>query len=112
MAQWLKNPLCSTGDTVLIPESGRSPRRKMATLIPVLLLEKYMDWGACWATAMGPKESDMTQVTKHKAIIDQQLKNIFVWNLYELMTGHIVYAFQSTLVIFLIDVHIGHRAFP
>ena len=51
-------------------------------------------------------------MTKHKAIIDQQFKSIFVWNLYELMTGHRVYAFQSTLVIFLIDAHIGQWAFP
>ena len=111
MAQWLKNSP-AVQETQVWSLSQEDPLEKEMATPPALLLEKYMDSGVCCATTMGSQRFRHDWATKHKAIIDQQFKNLFVWNLYELMTGHIVHAFQFTFVIFLIDVHIGQWAFP
>ena len=54
LPQWLsgKESACNAGDTVLIPGSGRSPRRRKWQPTPVFLPGKKnpMNWGASWAT--------------------------------------------------------------
>ena len=54
LPQWLsgKESACNAGDTVLIPGSGRSPRRRKWQPTPVFLPGKKnpMNRGASWAT--------------------------------------------------------------
>ena len=49
----VKNPSAKTGDSGLIPESGRSPREGNGNPFQYSCLENPMDRGAWWATFMG-----------------------------------------------------------
>ena len=61
-----KESTCNTGDTGLIPGSGRSPGGGHGNPLQYSCLENSMDRGAWWATVQrAAKESDMTEVTKH-----------------------------------------------
>ena len=61
-----KESTCNTGDTGLIPGSGRSPGGGHGNPLQYSCLENSMDRGARWATVQrAAKESDMTEVTKH-----------------------------------------------
>ena len=72
LPQWLssKESACSTGDsgnTGLIPRSGRSPGGGHGSPLQYSCLENPRDRGAWWAVFHGVnKESDMTETTKHK----------------------------------------------
>ena len=62
----VKKPLADvgdTGDSGLIPESGRSPGRGHGNPLQYFCLENPMDRGAWWAIyrSQGHKESDMTE---------------------------------------------------
>ena len=61
-----KESTCNTGDTGLIPVSGRSPVGGHGNTCLYSCLENSMDGGAWWTTVQrASKESDMTEVTKH-----------------------------------------------
>ena len=61
VAQKIKNPTASAGDTVSIPGSGRSPRGGNGNPLHCFSLENTMDRGAWWATVHGVTESAMTE---------------------------------------------------
>ena len=58
-----KESTCSTGDTGLIPELGRSPGGGNGNLLEYSCLENPMDRGALWAIAHRVAKSDTTEVT-------------------------------------------------
>ena len=49
----VKNPPTNTGDSDLIPGSGRSPGGGNGNSLQYSCLENTMDGGAWWATIMG-----------------------------------------------------------
>ena len=55
-----KESTCNAGDPGLIPGSGRSLEKEMATRSSILALRNSMDRGAWWAAVHGVAESDMT----------------------------------------------------
>ena len=60
MAQRVKN-LPATGDSGLIPRSGRSPGGGHGNLLQYSSLENPIDSGGWWATVHGVAESHMTE---------------------------------------------------
>ena len=60
--RWLNGEsVCSVGDEILIPGSGRSLGKGNGNLLLWVVPGKSMDRGAWWATVHGvPKESDIT----------------------------------------------------
>ena len=56
-----KESACSTGDSGLIPGSGRSPAEGKGNPLQYSCLENPMDRGAWWATVHEVAESDMTE---------------------------------------------------
>jgi len=66
----IKNSPVSTGDPVLIPESGRCPGEGNGNLFQYFSLGYPMDREAWWATVHGvSKESDMTATKQKERII-------------------------------------------
>ena len=53
----VKNPPANTGDTGLIPGSGRSPGERNGNPVEYSSLENPMDRGAWWATVHGIAKS-------------------------------------------------------
>ena len=63
LPRWLggKESACDTGDTGLIPGSGRSPEGRNGNPLQYSCLENSMDRGAWWATIHGVTELDPTE---------------------------------------------------
>ena len=61
MAHQVKNLPANTGDTGLIPGSGRSPGEENGNSLQYYCLDNPMDRGAWWATVHGVTVSDMTE---------------------------------------------------
>ena len=53
----LKNPPANAGDTVLVPESGRSPGEGNGNSLQYSCLENSVDRGAWWAIGHGVTKS-------------------------------------------------------
>ena len=72
-----KEPACNavdTGDAVLIPGSGKSPRGGKGNSLQYSYLENPMEGGACWATVHGVAKSqtqlsNFTFTCKIKAMV-------------------------------------------
>ena len=77
MAQWVGSP-CNAGDTgdaVLIPGSGKSPRGGKGNSLQYSCLGNPIDRGPSWATVHGIAESDTTEHEQVDGNSDQS-KNI------------------------------------
>ena len=56
-----KESACNVGDTISIPESGRSPGEENSYLLQYSGLENSMDGGTWWVIVHGITDSDMTE---------------------------------------------------
>ena len=73
----VKNLSASTGDTGLIPKSGRSPRGGNGNSLQCSCLENSMDRRAWWATVHGTTKIQ-TRLTEHIVAITVSVKIINV----------------------------------
>ena len=60
----VKNLPANTGDSGLIPGSGRPPREGNGNPLPYSCLENPMDRGTWWAAVYGVTDSDTTEYTQ------------------------------------------------